>query len=129
MTHVSYYHEVTKEIEAGMARNVKTATALLHAALVVKLTSGNRSGKTYKVPGTQRDYRASAPGEPPAMRTGVTAGSYDIDVEPTRGRVGSPMPTARDLERGTSKMAPRPHLKPSLDETLPAIKSALSKPL
>lgn len=33
---------------------------------------GKRSGKVYRVPNTGKTYRASAPGEPPAVRSGTS---------------------------------------------------------
>lgn len=38
--------------------------------------SGTRSGRSYKIPGTGRYYTASAPGEPPAVRTGAYRASF-----------------------------------------------------
>jgi hypothetical protein len=58
----------------------------------------------------------SAPGEPPHLRTGNLRESYTHVVErsydpgPTL-YVGSNVRQARYLEYGTSRMAPRPHLR------------------
>lgn len=78
---------------------------------VVKILRGTRSGRFYKVPGTQRMYQASAPGEPPASRLGDLRTSYKFIVKRSEALIGSPLHYARSLEYGTRKMAPRPHLK------------------
>lgn len=78
---------------------------------VVKLLRGNKSGRVYPVPGTQRTYTASAPGEAPATRLGDLRTSYRFLVRDNEGLVGSPLHYAYKLEKGTRKMAPRPHLK------------------
>lgn len=95
---------------------------------------GQRSGRRYKVPGTyrrQRDktdgkmkngryYTASAPGEPPAVRTGtfrnswqpksrVLYGSYISRIESDATTDNGSHNLGDILEHGTSRMAPRPH--------------------
>jgi len=109
------------------------------AAVVLRNSSqiilrGKRSGRRYKVPGTyarQKDpadgkkkngryYTASAPGEPPAVRTGTFRNSWQPSslVENGRyiSRIESDVTTDNGkynlgeiLEDGTSRMAPRPH--------------------
>lgn len=95
----------------------------------LKTLSGNRSGRTYKVPGTQRTYTASAPGEAPAQATGELRQSVKIsvDIEGAEiiGKVGTDLPYAPCLEYGTKKMAARPWLRPSLEKSEPEIKRAL----
>ena len=59
-------------------------------------------------------YRASAPGEPPAIRTGRLWGSVEaMKVYDGLWRVGSNVNYAADLEFGCDKYAPRPWLKPA----------------
>ena len=92
--------------------------------------SGDRSGRTYRVPGTKKTYTASAPGEPPAVATGQLRSSikYRIvgDMRVT-GEVGSGLKKAPMLEFGTKKMKPRPFLRPTFQEELPKIKEILSR--
>ena len=78
---------------------------------VVKILRGNRSGRIYKVPGTEQTYRASAPGEAPASRLGDLRTSYKFIVKKSEALIGTPLHYAVDLEHGTRKMAPRPHLQ------------------
>jgi HK97 gp10 family phage protein len=88
------------------------------------------SGRIYG----KRKHRASKPGEPPAIDTGTLRASIMSEVERhgsnVLGRVGpdvekiaakAPVGTNVNygyyLEIGTSKMAPRPYLRPALIRT------------
>lgn len=121
--------DIKKQIES---RAYRAANELRNSALIV--LRGQRNGRRYKVPGTfgrHRDktdgkmkngryYTASAPGEPPAVRTGtfrnswqptsrVVFGSYisriESDVTTDNGRYN----LGELLEKGTPRMDPRPH--------------------
>ena len=97
----------------------------------IKTLSGNRTGRTYKVPGTQVTYTASAPGEPPAVQTGQLRNSVTAIVEnegkSVKGFVGTELMKGLHLEKGTSKMAPRPWLERSFDSSLDRVKEILSR--
>lgn len=64
---------------------------------------------------------ASRPGEPPAVDTGSLKKSIHNEVvrrgDEVIGLVGSKLPYALPLETGTSKMEPRPFLRPALRNT------------
>lgn len=124
---------VTTQVKQEMERrSYLAANELRNAALLV--LRGQRSGRRYKVPGTfrrQRDkvtgkmrngryYTASAPGEPPAVRTGTFRNSWQPSAHKVFGsyisRIESDARTDNGrhnlgeiLENGTSRMAPRPH--------------------
>lgn len=124
---------VTTQVKHEMERrSYLAANELRNAALMV--LRGQRSGRRYKVPGTfrrQRDkvtgkmrngryYTASAPGEPPAVRTGtfrnswqptarVVMGSYISRIESDARTDNGRHNLGEILENGTSRMAPRPH--------------------
>lgn len=95
----------------------------------LKTLSGNRSGRTYKVPGTSRTYTASAPGEAPAQATGELRQSVKaaVDIEGSNiiGRVGTDLEYAPCLEYGTENMAARPWLRVSCEKATPDILKAL----
>ena len=95
-----------------------------HKAVVKKLR-GSRTGRLYKVPGTERTYRASKPGEAPASRLGDLRTSYRFIVKKSEALVGTPLKYAVALEKGTRKMAPRPHLKRAYEENKAAIRGHL----
>ena len=125
-------NEYTDRVRTQMeARSFKVANELQTAAQLV--LRGQRSGRRYKVPGTyrrQRDktdgkmkngryYTASAPGEPPAVRTGafrmswqpsahVVFGSYISRIESDTRTDNGKYNLGELLEGGTSRMAPRP---------------------
>lgn len=73
--------------------------------------AGNTRSVTYK-------HLPSNPGETPAVQTGTYRASFDFDVTPGllgAVRIGTPDKRGPWLEKGTSKMAPRPHLQPIIE--------------
>lgn len=144
--------EVLERIDIQMqSRAVRGSNELRTAALLV--LRGQRSGRRYKVPGTYsrsaprgenetretyefrrgksgRYYAASAPGEPPAVRTGL----FRLSWEPHAYMEGNVYRSTIEngtrvgkyilgelLEDGTSKMAPRPHHEKIQEKALPKI--------
>ena len=122
---------VTDSIQLQMERRAFLASNELHKASQLVLR-GQRGGRRYKIPGTfrrQRDktdgkmkngryYTASAPGQPPAVRTGafrmswqptsrVVFGSYISRIESDLSVNGYNLGSL--LEDGTSRMEARPH--------------------
>ena len=142
----------TEQIRQQMeARSFLAANELRNSALLV--LRGQRSGRRYKVPGTykrQRDkvsgkmkkgryYTASAPGEPPAVRTGifrmswqptarVVFGSYISRIESDVRTEGGQFCLGEILEDGTSRMAPRPYQDEILERAEPRILRIYSRP-
>lgn len=115
------------------------ANELRNASLLV--LRGQRSGRKYRVPGTKRYYTASAPGEPPAVRTGVFRMSWQPKSLVENGayisRVESSVRTDNGryllgeiLEDGTpgSQMAPRPHHEKIQAKAEPAIVRIYNQP-
>lgn len=127
---VSHVKEVTKSIEDTAAKRMGEATQIVRSQ-VLETLSGNRSGRTYKVPGTQRTYTASAPGEPPAQATAELRKSVRASVrgedKMVIGEVGTDRNYGPMLEFGTKNMAPRPWLRISFEKSLGKIKAALSR--
>ena len=60
--------QVAKINRQVVARGVRAVNAMRNAELEV--LKGQRSGRTYRKPHSKATYTASAPGEPPARRTG-----------------------------------------------------------
>ena len=125
--------EIADNIQQQMERRAWLAALELRNSSQLVLR-GQRSGRRYKVPGTyrrQRDktdgkikngryYTASAPGEPPAVRTGTFRNSWQPTSRRVFGvyfsRIESDVTTddgkhnlGEILENGTNRMAPRPH--------------------
>lgn len=135
-------------------RTYTAANELRNSALII--LRGQRSGRRYKVPGTyrrQRDktdgkmkngryYTASAPGEPPAVRTGTFRNSWQVSQTAVRELYGSYFARIESdartdngkyllgeiLEDGTSKMAPRPYQDKVLEHAEPKIVRIYSQP-
>lgn len=124
--------QICTEIRHQMeSRAYVAANELRNAEL--EILRGQRGGRIYGVPGTKRKYQASAPGQPPAVRTGafrlswqpqayVMFGSYISRIESSL-QVGTrrSYTLGELLENGTSKMAPRPHQDKILEKAEPNI--------
>lgn len=105
---------------------VRASHALRNSALNV--LRGQRSGRRYRVPGTKVSYTASAPGEPPARRTGTLRMSWGISaVSESGGRyttgIYTDVPYAPLLDEGTpgDKIAPRPFKEKIVEKSKPQI--------
>lgn len=112
-------------------RAYRAANALRNAELDV-LAKGGHGGRVYRVPGTRKYYTASAPGEVPAVRTGVfrlswrpkVKSSGDVHKSIIESTVNAGKYVLGDiLENGTpgGKMAPRPHQDKILKKARPEI--------
>jgi hypothetical protein len=79
--------------------------------LKTMIRTGSRTGRWYG------NHRASAPGEPPANWTGRLARSVGFkNYGHSRMEFGEVAFYGRFLEDGTRIMAPRPHMKRTVDE-------------
>ena len=120
---------VREQVKAAQTKaqscTVRASRELRSAAL--RVLSGRRSGRTYRVPYTQANYRASAPGEAPAARTGTLKNSWGIIAmgSAALGRYSSGIqtnvPYAELLENGTSRMAARPFREKIIQRASPRI--------
>jgi hypothetical protein len=110
---------------------VEAITIAARDAVVEEMVAAEpRTGRIYKIPGTDSYYTASAPGEPPAEREGLYLASIRYsppvqDGDVIRGRAftsrkvgtGEEYVLGRLLEFGTGRMAPRPHWRPAYERT------------
>lgn len=109
------------------SRKAATAAAYVWHSGIVETLTGERSGREYKI-GRMTRYRASRAGEPPASRTGKLRTSYKVRVvSDNEVDIGSPLDYAMFLEKGTSKIAPRPHVIVGYKKKEREIEQALSK--
>lgn len=123
-------YKVISTMRSTAGSRVFSAASEVRNIALQKL-SGSRKGKIYRVPGTRKEYVASAPGEPPAQATGRLRQSVKIEVENIDrslvGRVGTDLDYGRMLEFGTMKMLPRPWLGISFNEAKPEIEKILGE--
>lgn len=108
-------------VEDIIKRKVYSMGLVTHEKLLTDVLTGPRTGRWYRVPGTNRMYQASAPGEAPATRTGALRQSYRVGrVEGTgvdaHVKVGSSMPYAPVLELDKN----REHLSTAVKLARPA---------
>ncbi|MDE7425073.1 MAG: hypothetical protein K2N51_15540 [Lachnospiraceae bacterium] len=129
--------EMTADINRQvLSRGVRVVNAIRNAELEV--LKGKRNGKVLrKKPGTKRRYRPSAPGEPPARRTGNLRLHWHGQVKSknaSRGGVSivaeleSQEEYAGYLENGTENMAPRPFVEKIKEKAKPEIEKILKEP-
>lgn len=120
--------EAIRGMEHVAAQRMWQATQIVRNK-VLETLSGERSGRRYRVPGTNVYYTASAPGEPPAVRTGNLRKSIKTEIASEgrviKGRVGTDLDYGRKLEYGTRHMAPRPWLERSFKEAEEDVKDVL----
>jgi hypothetical protein len=78
-------------------------------------------------------YQASAPGEPPAVRTGRLRQSFYLVVDPDSGgggyvaKIRTNVYYADDLNYGTERIAARPFVEPAIDKVMPEIVRVLGE--
>lgn len=111
------------------SRSYRVANELRNQAQLV--LRGARHGRRYRKPNTRAYYTASAPGEPPAIRTGTFRASWQprTYVEGNEGNfsvrstIGNDTRTENGtyllgeiLEHGTSRIAPRPYQEKILEK-------------
>ena len=129
-----------KGVEREVAgRAYRAANELRNASLYV--LRGQRSGWRYRIPHTKQYYRASAPGEPPAVRTGIFRLSWGTHVRVEKqGNVFRAVSAIESsvkagghllgdlLEHGTKRMAARPYKQAIRDRAMPNINALYKQP-
>lgn len=118
---------VKKVNREAASRGMMAVNAIRNAELEV--LSGKRSGRVYRKPHTKSHYTASAPGEPPARRTGNLRLNWNGTVESSSTGSGLRVTAVLEsqerystyLENGTRRMAPRPFKQPISEKAMPEI--------
>lgn len=118
---------VKKVNREAASRGMRAVNAIRNAELEV--LRGKRSGRVYRKPHTKSHYTASAPGEPPARRTGNLRLNWNGAVESSSTgsclRVTAVLESQERystyLENGTRRMAPRPFKQPISEKAMPEI--------
>lgn len=120
----------------------ETASRAFRAANELKTSAqrvlkGQRSGKVYRKPFTKKaKYQASAPGEPPANRSGmlrlswspVAASERTADSFVIKPAISTNIKYAPYLQEGTPKVKPRPFEQPIIDEAKDKVMAIFSEP-
>jgi hypothetical protein len=123
-TLISHIKNVLRRLDESEKRAVTQGSILLQSEIVRGISDARPTGRFYRR--GKRFHRASAPGQFPAVDTGVYRASITYLVQRGatgwEGIVGTPMKVGRWLEFGTSRMAPRPHFRPSLLRALPRLR-------
>lgn len=130
---------VKGEISEMTRENVKNAAIYLVRQIKLKLGTGQRTGKEYWVPGTNKKYTSSAPGEAPAVMLSnlITSIDYQIttdELDEFIVQVGTVIEYAARLEFGFSDVdsmgrryntAPRPYFRSTYLEEREKIKGII----
>lgn len=119
-----------------ISRGVRVVNVIRNAELEV--LKGQRSGRVYRKPYTKKaTYTASAPGEPPARRTGNLRMHWNGQVKSKKSSGGGAAIVAQLesqekyavlLEEGTSKMAPRPFAEKIVEKARPEVEKIFREP-
>ena len=118
---------VKKVNREAASRGMRAVNAIRNAELEV--LRGKRSGRVYRKPHTKSHYTASAPGEPPARRTGNLRLNWNGTVESSSTGSGLGVTAVLEsqerystyLEHGTRRIAPRPFKQPISEKAMPEI--------
>lgn len=118
---------VKKVNREAASRGMRAVNAIRNAELEV--LRGKRSGRVYRKPHTKSHYTASAPGEPPARRTGNLRLNWNGTVESSITDSGVKVSAVLEsqerysvyLENGTRRMAPRPFKQSISEKAMPEI--------
>ena len=117
--------ELVKKME--QARKEKLEEAGEYAKDKIKeATEAPKTGETYTIPGTNKTYTASAPGEPVASPTGELRDRIELKIEGEQAGIGSRNAFDEMYEKGGfDDIEARPFINPTLSEEAQAIKRIL----
>ena len=123
--------DVKSDIDRQIAsRATRAVNALRNAELEV--LRGQGGGRRYRKYPYKSMYTASAPGEPPARRSGNLRLHWTGNVSVSGGSVVISLESdefyAKFLEHGTRKMAPRPFLDRIEEKAMPEIEKIYGAP-
>lgn len=124
----NFVQDIEKQVAS---RAIRAANVLLKQERSVLSNSPKRSGKVYRKPASAKTYTASAPGEPPALRTGDLRRSFrplgksEIIQSEKRYTPGihTDVKYAPFLENGTSRISPRPYAEEIKQKAFPEVKA------
>lgn len=110
-------------ITDGLSRVVRKAAQDIVAHAQTEMAKP-KSGRVYRR--GRRVHVASAPGEAPAIDNGALVNSFRVMQEvPTRAIVGVTAEHGVFTEEGTSRMQPRPYMRPAAESVWPEFERAV----
>lgn len=121
-----------QDVEKQVASRAERAAHVIRKyELSVLSNNPKRSGKVYRKPASNKTYTASAPGEPPALRTGDLRRSFrplaksEIVQSAKHYTPGirTDVNYAPFLEDGTSRISPRPYAEEIKQKAFPEVKA------
>lgn len=137
---VNNFSVVKGRLLKGMEKNVQNAAIYYEGEVKKTIASGPKTGKIYKVPGTNRTYQASAPGEAPAVMLSnyINSITHNVAKRPDAlvGTIGTNQKQGKRLEFGfvgtdsrgrRYNQAPRPHFKKTYQEKRKQIQDKLNE--
>jgi HK97 gp10 family phage protein len=134
MTVKILFDKTPKLIEAlsgdRLGRAVVAGGFVLETAVKISMSATSHTGIVYTRRG--KKHQASAPGETPAVATGVLANSISTQLASSSAtdawaEVGTGVEYAEFLEFGTSRMQPRPFMRPGYDNNVAKIEDTIRK--
>ena len=117
-----------KQVETETGKALAKSCALIQSTAIKSMRDTiTDPNKSYYTHNKNIPHHPSVEGNPPAVDTGTLRRSitYRVDENEKAGYVGSTIknpPYGAYLEFGTSRMKPRPWLRPALEKSLPKIK-------
>lgn len=125
MTIQNHLDILRNSIKANSSKAALKAAEAWRVGIYEVLTNVG-TGRIYSRKG--KLHRASKPGDPPALDTGKLRDSYKTKViSATEVQVGSDLDYAEMLEKGTSRILPRPHILPGYERKRKEIQDALNE--
>lgn len=137
----STYQKIVKEKIDGISKEVlnRGGRASTYARdAVIKVLSGPRTGRHYG------NHQASAPGEAPAVKTGLLRNSFETmpnvtkygtsktsvvsEVQSNTKKYGGSNINYAWIDEGLGNIAPRPYLKKAQEEALDMLLKDLKRP-
>ena len=130
---LQYLRSKQKAVETDTGKALAKCCAVIQREAMESMTNTEiDASKSYYTHNKRIPHNPSIAGNPPAVDTGTLRRSitYTVDEKNKVGKVGSvlnnpPYGAYLELEFGTSKMQPRPWLKPALDNTEEDIKEII----
>jgi HK97 gp10 family phage protein len=128
---VKIVHSNVKEVLEAMAgdrlgKAVMAGGFVLETAVKISMSAASHTGLIYG------KHQASAPGETPAVDTGILVNSINTELVSSSAseawsQVGTGVEYAEWLEFGTSRIEKRPFMRPAYDNNEAKIKDTIRK--